>query len=87
MVAKGEGGRMEWEFGVSRCKLLHIESLNNKILLYNTENYIQYPVISHNGNEYEEEYIYVCVYIYIYIYIYICISESLCCTTEINTTL
>ena len=31
-----EGGRgMEWEFGVSRCKLLYIEWINNKALLYN----------------------------------------------------
>ena len=27
------------------------------VLLYRTENYIQYPVINHNGNENEEEYI------------------------------
>ena len=26
--------------------------------LYSTENYIQYPVINHNGKEYEKEYIY-----------------------------
>ena len=25
---------------------------NNKVLLYSTENYIQYPVKSHNGKEY-----------------------------------
>ena len=33
--------------------------------------------------------IYMCVYIYIYIYIYmyVCITESLCCRAEINTTL
>ena len=30
----------------SRCKLLHIEWLNNKVLLYSTENYTG---ISHNG--------------------------------------
>ena len=54
MVAKGEGrggGGMDWEFGISRCKLLHIEWINNKFLLYNTGNYIQYPVINHNGKE------------------------------------
>ena len=44
VVAKGKGGgrRMDWEFGISRCKLLHIERINNKNLLYNTGNYIQY---------------------------------------------
>ena len=27
----------------------------NKVLLYSTGNYIQYPVINHNGKEYEKE--------------------------------
>ena len=33
MVAKGERIRegMEWEAGVSRCKLLYIEWINNRI--------------------------------------------------------
>ena len=45
-----------WEFGISRCKLfLYIEWINNKVLLYSTGNYIQYPVINHNGKEYEKE--------------------------------
>ena len=44
-------GRNEWEFGVSRYKLLYIEWINNKILLYSTENCIQYNMINHNGKE------------------------------------
>ena len=28
-----EGGR-EWAFGISRCKLVYIEWLNSKVLLY-----------------------------------------------------
>ena len=54
VVAKGErGGRgMDWEFGISRYKLLCIKQINNKDLLYNTGNYIQYPMINHNGKEY-----------------------------------
>ena len=38
VFAKGAGGGrgMEWEFGISRCKLLHLEWLNNKVLLYST---------------------------------------------------
>ena len=54
MVTKGEkgSGGMEWEFGVSRCKLLYIDWIDNKVLLYNTENCIQYPIIDHNGKEY-----------------------------------
>ena len=46
------GGRMEWEVGVSRCDLLYIEWINNKVLLCSTGNYMQYPVIKHNGKEY-----------------------------------
>ena len=30
----------DWEFGVSGCKLLHIEWITNKALLYNIWNYI-----------------------------------------------
>ena len=40
----GENG-MDWEFGVIRYKLLHLEWINNEVLLYNTENYIQSFVI------------------------------------------
>ena len=43
---------MDWEFGFSRCELLHIGWINNKVLLYSTENYIQNPVINHNEKEY-----------------------------------
>ena len=54
------GGGMEWEVGVSRCKLLCIEWMNNKVLLYNTENFIHYPMMNHNGKEYKKGmYIYV----------------------------
>ena len=37
MLAGGKGGgRMDWDFGISRYKLLHIliEWINNKVLLY-----------------------------------------------------
>ena len=64
VVAKGEGdGRgMDWEFGISRCKLLYTEWIN-KVLLYSTGNYIQNLVINPNGKEYEKE----CVCIHIYL--------------------
>ena len=54
LVAKreGDGGRMDREFRMSRCKMLYIEWTNNKVLLYSTENYILYPVINHNGNNF-----------------------------------
>ena len=54
----GKGGK-NWESGISRCKLAYIGWINNKVLLYSSGNYIQYPVINHNGKEYEKEYIYV----------------------------
>ena len=69
---KGSRGGKEWEFGISRGKLLYIGWINNKILLYSTGNNIQYPVTNRNGKEYEKN---------------ICITESLSCTEEINTTL
>ena len=51
---------VEWEVGASRCKLLYIAWINSKVLLYSTENYIQYPVINHNGKEYIKK---MCIYI------------------------
>ena len=52
---QGEGGRgMDWEFGISSCKLVYIGWINNEVLLYSTGNYIQYPGINHNGKEYEK---------------------------------
>ena len=42
-------GGMDWEFQVSKRKLLYIGRINNKVLLYSTGNYIQYPVINRNG--------------------------------------
>ena len=61
VVAKegGDKGGMDWEFEISRCKLLHIAWINNKDLLYSTGNYIQYPVVNHNGKEYEKKYVYI----------------------------
>jgi len=37
---QGEGGGsgMDWEFGVSRCKLLHLVWVSNEILLYSAGN-------------------------------------------------
>ena len=61
MVAKGLGGRggKDWEFGVSRGKLLNIGWINNKVLVYSTGKSVQYPVTNHNGKEYEKR-----IYIY-----------------------
>ena len=61
---------LDGEFGTSRCKLLYIEWIHNKVLLCSTGNYIQYLVINHNGKE--------CIHIYIYN------NESLCYTPKTN---
>ena len=49
-VGGGEagGGERDGESGVSRYKLLYREGIN-KVPRYSTGNYIQYPVINHNG--------------------------------------
>ena len=52
---------MEWELRVCRFKLSYIECISNNILLFSTGNYIQYPVINHNGKECKKEYVCVCV--------------------------
>ena len=53
VVAKGEGegggrNRMDWEFGVSGCKLLHLEWISNELLLYSTGSYVQSLVMEDN---------------------------------------
>ena len=58
MVTKGKrlGDWMDWEFGISRYKLLYIGWIN-KVLLYSTGNSTQYSVITYNGRESEKAYI------------------------------
>ena len=70
VVIKGErcGEGIDWEFGISRCKLVYIKWRNNKVLLYNTGNCICYPMINQNAQEYDKN---VCIYTYIYPHIYI----------------
>lgn len=55
------------------CRLLSVRWINNKGLLWSTENHIHHPVTNQNRKEYEKE--------------YVCVTESLFCTVEINTTL
>jgi len=40
---------MDLEFGSNRCQFVYIGWINNKVLLDSTGNYIQYPLINHNG--------------------------------------
>ena len=32
----GGGNGMDWEFGVSRCELLHLEWISNEVLMHST---------------------------------------------------
>ena len=57
----GGGGWMDWELGIGRCKLLHIEWMDNKVLLCSTGSCIQYPMINHNGKEYINKRMYIYV--------------------------
>ena len=66
---------MHWEFGVSRCKLSHLEWISNEVLLYSTGNYIQSLGIDHDERQYKKK------------NVFICMTGSLCCTEEIGTTL
>ena len=45
VVAKGGRSGMDGEFGVSRCKGLHLEWISHAVLLYSTGNSIQSLVI------------------------------------------
>ena len=54
---------MDGEFGVSRCKLLHLGQISHEGLLYSTGNYIQSLVIEHDGR-YEKKNVYIYVYMY-----------------------
>ena len=36
----GQASAMDWESGVNRCKLLHLEWISDEILLYSTGSYI-----------------------------------------------
>ena len=42
---RARGGKY-WEFRISRCRLLYIIWINNKVQLYTTGNCVQYLVIS-----------------------------------------
>ena len=45
---QGWGGGKDWEFGISRCKLVYIGWIKKRSCMVWPENYIQYPVINHN---------------------------------------
>ena len=50
---------MDWEFGLSRCKLLPLEWISSEVLLYSTGNYIQSLGVDHDGKQYEKKNVYI----------------------------
>ena len=50
---------MDWEFGVGRCKLLHLEKISSHALQFSTGNYIHSLGIEHDRREYEKKSAYV----------------------------
>ena len=65
---------MDGEFGIARCKLLHLEWIRNGVLLYSTGNYVQSLGVENDGRWYEKKY--VCVYNLLYIYDWVTILYS-----------
>ena len=62
---------VEWEFGVSRCKLLHRKQISNKVLCV-----AQGAIFNILRKTVTKKNIFKCTYI--------CLTESLCCTVEIK---
>ena len=60
----GGSQKRDWVgVGVIGRKLLYTEGMNNKVLLCSTENYVQCPIINHNGKEYlKKEYVRIYMY-------------------------
>ena len=69
MVAKGEegGSGMDWDLGVSKCKLLHLEWMGNELLLYSTRNSVQSLGIDMIGYDVRNRIIYI-IYSTIFIF-------------------
>ena len=59
--AKGGGGGsgMDWELGVSRCRLLPLEWISNEILLCSTGNYVWSLMMVHDNVRKKNVYMYV----------------------------
>ena len=72
----GGGGGINWETGIDIHTLLYINQITNKDLLYSTGNSIQYSVMAYMEKE-SKKGVGMCI----------CISDSLHCTPETNTTL
>ena len=69
LIKPGKTGERRKETTKSDVSCNYKVRCNNKVLLYSTGNYIQYPMINHNGKGYENVYIYVCIDMYICMYV------------------
>ena len=49
---------MDWEFGVSRYKLLHLVWISSEVLLYSAGNYIQSLGIEHDARQRKRMHVY-----------------------------
>ena len=64
---KRDGRGLSWDFVLANfvlyipiCKLIYIECIENKALLYYTGKYTQHPVINHNGKNMQNN-VYTCI--------------------------
>ena len=67
LIKPGKTGERRKETTKSNISCKYKVRCNNKVLLYSTYsfNYIQYPMINHNGKGYENVYIYVLICMYV----------------------
>ena len=72
----GRGEGINCEIGIDRYTLLYIKEITNKNRLYSTGNSTQYSVMTYMGKESKKR-VDTCI----------CITDSLRCTAETNTTL
>ena len=68
-LPSGRDGQGVWD---QQMQTIIYRMDKQQVLLYSTGDYIQYPVINHNGKNMKNN-------------VYICITESLCSVAEINT--
>ena len=88
-LSKELGVLLFWSKQTFCQPLKNVHFVKQQDLLYGTGNYTQYLVITYNAKESEKEYIYTHTHTHTHThtYMYVCITESLCCTLETNTTL
>ena len=80
----GGGNGRDWEFGVSRCKLFHLEWMSNEVLLHSTWNYIRGQIMTEDNIK---KGMGVCVCVCVCVCLCVCMTGSLCYTAGIVTTL